>query len=38
MIRSQIGTVVLAGHKITWASTAEREALRRMTIESQIAT
>ena len=28
----------LAGHKITWASTAEREALRRMTIEDQFAT
>jgi transposase len=28
----------LAGHKITWASTAEREALRRMTVEGQIAT
>lgn len=28
----------LAGHKITWASTAEREALRRMTIEDQLAT
>jgi transposase len=28
----------LAGHQITWASTAEREALRRMTIEDQIAT
>ena len=28
----------LAGHKITWASAAEREALRRMTIEDQLAT
>ena len=28
----------LAGHQITWASTTEREALRRMTIEDQIAT
>ena len=28
----------LAGHTITWASATEREALRRMTIESQIAT
>jgi len=28
----------LAGHKITWASAAEREALRQMTIESQPAT
>ena len=28
----------LAGHKITWASATEREALRQMTIESQIAT
>jgi transposase len=28
----------LAGHKITWASTIEREALRRMTIEDQFAT
>ena len=27
----------LAGHKITWASTTEREALRRMTIEDQLA-
>jgi transposase len=28
----------LAGHKITWASTIEREALRRMTIDDQPAT
>jgi transposase len=28
----------LAGHKITWASTAERDPLRRMTVEGQIAT
>ena len=28
----------LAGHKITWASTIEREALRRMAIEDQLAT
>lgn len=28
----------LAGHKITWASAAEREAMRRMTIEDQLAT
>jgi len=28
----------LAGHKITWASTTEREALRRMTIDDQLAT
>lgn len=27
----------LAGHKITWASAAEREALRRMTVEDQLA-
>jgi transposase len=27
----------LAGHKITWASTAEREALRQMTVEDQLA-
>jgi len=27
----------LAGHKITWASATEREALRRMTIEDQLA-
>jgi transposase len=27
----------LAGHKTTWASTAEREALRRITIEDQLA-
>lgn len=27
----------LAGHTITWASTAERQALRRMTIQDQIA-
>lgn len=27
----------LAGHKITWASTMEREALRRMAIEDQLA-
>jgi transposase len=28
----------LAGHKITWASATEREALRRMTIDDQLAT
>jgi transposase len=27
----------LAGHKITWASTTEREALRRLTVEDQLA-
>jgi hypothetical protein len=27
----------LAGHKITWASTAEREALRQMTVEDHLA-
>lgn len=27
----------LAGHKITWASAAEREALRRITVEDQLA-
>ena len=28
----------LAGHKTTWASAAEREALRRITVEDQLAT
>jgi DDE family transposase len=31
-------TARLAGHTITWASTAERQALRQMAIEDQIAT
>ena len=28
----------LAGHKTTWASTAEREALRRITLQDQLTT
>jgi hypothetical protein len=28
----------LAGHTTTWASAAEREARRRMTVEDQLAT